>query len=67
MTVAAIAPVCERRKDVVCLAGDGSLQMNIRNCRPPPYRPPIKLFVLNNDGYISIRKLRTPFEGAMVV
>jgi len=45
------------RKDVVCLAGDGSLQMNIQELATMAYHQlPIKLFVFNNDGYSSIRQ-----------
>ena len=45
------------KKDVVCLAGDGSLQMNIQELATVAYHQlPVKLFVLNNDGYSSIRQ-----------
>jgi acetolactate synthase-1/2/3 large subunit len=50
------------RKDVVCLAGDGSLQMNIQELQTVAHsRLPIKLFVLNNSGYISIRQTQDAF------
>jgi len=50
------------RKDVVCLAGDGSLQMNIQELQTVVHnRLPIKLFVLNNGGYISIRQTQNAF------
>lgn len=50
------------RQDVVCLAGDGSLQMNIQELQTIVYhRLPIKLFVLNNDGYISIKQTQDNF------
>ena len=46
-----------RKKAVICLAGDGSLQMNIQELQTIKHHNlPIKLFVLNNDGYISIRQ-----------
>ncbi|TGU70051.1 thiamine pyrophosphate-binding protein [Geomonas terrae] len=49
-------------KQVICLAGDGSLQMNIQELQTVAhYRLPIKLFVLNNDGYISIRQTQSAF------
>ncbi len=49
-------------KDVVCLAGDGSLQMNIQELQTMVHhRLPLKLFVLNNDGYISIRQTQDAF------
>lgn len=50
------------RKDVICLAGDGSIQMNIQELQTVAHhRLPIKLFILNNDGYISIRQTQESF------
>lgn len=41
---------------VICLAGDGSLQMNIQELQTlVQYQPSVKVFVLNNNGYLSIR------------
>lgn len=49
-------------RDVVCLAGDGSLQMNIQELQTVAHhRLPIKLFVLSNNGYISIRQTQDAF------
>ena len=46
----------------ICLAGDGSLQMNIQELQTlVGYKLPIKLFVLNNGGYLSIRQTQTGF------
>ncbi|HEY6007144.1 MAG TPA: thiamine pyrophosphate-binding protein [Geobacteraceae bacterium] len=51
-----------RGRDVVCLAGDGSLQMNIQELATVAYHQlPLKLFVLNNNGYISIRQTQDAF------
>jgi len=45
------------RKKVVCLAGDGSIQMNLQELQTiRHYCLPIKIFVLNNAGYHSIRQ-----------
>lgn len=42
---------------VVCVAGDGSLMMNLQELQSiVGQNLPIKLFVLNNDGYHSIRQ-----------
>lgn len=50
------------KKPVVCLEGDGSLQMNIQELQTVVYHKlPIKLFVLNNNGYISIRQTQDAF------
>jgi acetolactate synthase-1/2/3 large subunit len=52
---------------VVCLAGDGSLQMNIQELQTVRHHGlPIKLFVLNNGGYLSIRQTQTAFFGLAV-
>jgi acetolactate synthase I/II/III large subunit len=43
-------------KRVICLAGDGSLQLNLQELQTlVQYQLPLKLFVLNNNGYVSIR------------
>ncbi|MCG2712470.1 MAG: thiamine pyrophosphate-binding protein [Candidatus Omnitrophica bacterium] len=43
-------------KRVICLTGDGSFQQNIQELQSVVhYKMPLKIFVLNNDGYLSIR------------
>ena len=50
------------RRRTICLAGDGSLQMNVQELATVAYhRLPIKLFVLNNNGYLSIRQTQTNY------
>jgi acetolactate synthase-1/2/3 large subunit len=42
---------------VVCIAGDGSVMMNLQELQSiVGARLPIKIFILNNDGYHSIRQ-----------
>jgi len=54
--------------DVVCLAGDGSIQMNIQELQTiVHHRFPVKIFVLNNNGYHSIRQTQTNFFGEPLV
>ena len=49
-------------KQIVCVTGEGSLQMNLQELQTIiHHRLPIKLFVLNNDGYISIRNTQNNF------
>lgn len=56
------ACIANGRKRVVCLAGDGSIQMNIQELQTiAGYNLPVKIFVLNNDGYISIRQTQESF------
>ncbi len=50
------AAVAVPGRRVVCLAGDGSLQMNIQELQTVVHhRLPIKIFVFNNAGYLSCR------------
>ncbi len=50
------AAVARGGKRVICLAGDGSLQLNIQELQTIVHNGlPVKLFVLNNEGYVSIR------------
>ncbi len=45
------------RKPVTCLAGDGSIMMNLQELQTiATHRLPIRIFVLNNGGYHSIRQ-----------
>ena len=49
-------------REVICLTGDGSIQMNIQELQTiKNYALPIKLFVYNNDGYLSIKLTQKSF------
>lgn len=56
---------CGRR--VICLDGDGSIQMNLQELQTIVYNNAnIKIFVLNNDGYHSMRQTQSNlFKGAL--
>ncbi len=55
-------------KDVICIEGDGSLQMNIQELQTlVHYKLPIKMFVINNDGYLSIKITQESFFGGKQV
>lgn len=42
---------------IICLAGDGSIMMNLQELQTiVGQQLPVKIFVLNNDGYHSIRQ-----------
>ncbi|HOT28385.1 MAG TPA: thiamine pyrophosphate-binding protein [Candidatus Ozemobacteraceae bacterium] len=59
---AAIGASLASGHEVICLAGDGSLQMNLQELQTmKEYRLPIKLFILNNGGYRSIEQTQTSF------
>jgi acetolactate synthase-1/2/3 large subunit len=53
---------------VVCLAGDGSLQMNVQELQTVvTHNLPVKIFVLNNGGYLSIRQTQNGFfQGRLI-
>ena len=47
----------KKGKRVVCLDGDGSIQMNLQELQTIVYNNAnVKIFVLNNDGYHSMRQ-----------
>ena len=61
------AAVARQGRRVICLAGDGSLQMNIQELATVRHhRLPVKLFVLDNGGYVSIRTTQENFFGATI-
>jgi len=61
------AAVAREGKRVVCLAGDGSLQLNIQELQTlAHHKLPVKIFVLNNGGYLSIRSTQTNFFGRVM-
>jgi acetolactate synthase I/II/III large subunit len=50
------------RPQVICLAGDGSIQMNIQELQTlATHRWPVKVFVIDNGGYLSIRSSQDNF------
>ncbi len=63
---ASIATGRERR--VVCIAGDGSIMMNLQELQTiASYRLPIKIVLINNSGYVSIfQSQRNFFNGEEV-
>ena len=55
-------------EDVVCFTGDGSIQMNIQELQTIRYNNMnIIIFILNNDGYHSIRQTQSSFFGLPLV
>jgi len=56
------ACVAQDRRRVVCLAGDGSIMLNVQELQTiAGLALPIKIFVLNNHGYLSIRQTQRNF------
>jgi len=55
-------------KSIVCLAGDGSIMMNLQELQTiVGNRLPIKIFILNNNGYVSIFQTHRNFFGGVEV
>lgn len=49
-------------KMTICLAGDGSIMMNIQELQTIKHlNLPLKIFIINNDGYISIKQTQNNF------
>lgn len=62
------ACVASGGRPIICLAGDGSIQQNIQELATITYyQYPIKIFVLNNNGYHSIRQTQKNFFGEPLV
>ena len=53
---------------IVCLAGDGSIMMNLQELQTiAGNQYPIKIFILNNSGYVSIFQTHRNFFGGVEV
>lgn len=61
------AAVARDGKRVICLAGDGSMMMNVQELQTIAHnRLSIVLFVLSNGGYLSIRSTQQNFFGKLI-
>jgi len=55
-------------ENIVCVTGDGSIQMNLQELQTiVHHKLPIKIFVLNNNGYHSMRQTLGTFFGPIKV
>ena len=60
--------IASGNQPVVCVTGEGSLQMNIQELQTIyQNRLPVKLFVINNQGYHSIRQTQQSYFGEPLV
>ena len=56
------ACMADSGQDIILLTGDGSIQMNIQELQTIiHHHMPIKIFLINNDGYHSIRQTQKNF------
>jgi acetolactate synthase-1/2/3 large subunit len=54
------AALNEDIKDIILVTGDGSIQMNLQELQTIiHHKMPIKIFIINNEGYHSIRQTQT--------
>lgn len=61
------ASVADLSRRVICFAGDGSIQMNIQELQTVYHHQlPVKILVLNNGGYLSIRQTQSNFFGLLI-
>lgn len=60
--------IAKEKSDVVAITGEGSFQMNIQELQTiVQNKLPIKLFIWNNNGYLSIRTTQKKFfEGRVM-
>lgn len=60
--------MAEPGKDIILLTGDGSIQMNLQELQTIiHHRLPVKIFLINNGGYHSIRQSQKNFFGEPLV
>jgi acetolactate synthase I/II/III large subunit len=62
------AVALEGKHRVICLAGDGSIMMNLQELQTiRTLNLPVKVFILNNQGYHSIRQTQSSFFQGNIV
>lgn len=62
------ACVCDASQDIINVTGDGSIQMNLQELQTiVQNKLPIKIFMINNGGYHSIRQSQMNFFGEPLV
>jgi acetolactate synthase-1/2/3 large subunit len=56
------ACMANKKQPVICVEGDGSLMMNLQELETVVgYNLPLKILVVNNDGYLSIKLTQESF------
>lgn len=62
------ACIANDKKSTICIEGDGSIMMNLQELQTIKHNNlPVKIFIINNSGYVSIRQTQNNFfEGRMV-
>jgi len=63
-----VAAATGMNKRVICIAGDGSIMMNLQEMQTiAGYGIPVKVFLLNNNGYVSIFQTHRNFFNGVEV
>lgn len=63
---AAIGAAVAGKRDVYCVTGDGSIQMNLQELQTIVHNKlPIKIFIHNNEGYFAIEQTHSNFFGRL--
>jgi len=58
------AAIADRKKKIICLAGDGSIMLNLQELQTiKSLNLNIIIFLINNDGYLSIKQTQKNFFG----
>jgi acetolactate synthase-1/2/3 large subunit len=56
------ACIGNNKQDVICIEGDGSIMMNLQELETiKGYKLPVKIILINNDGYLSIKLSQEAF------
>lgn len=56
------ACIANNKKNVICIEGDGSIMMNLQELQTvKSYNLPIKIIIINNEGYLSIKLSQESF------
>ena len=62
------ADTVDELQDIILVTGDGSIQMNLQELQTIiHHKLPIKIFIINNQGYHSIRQTQKNFFGEPLV
>ena len=62
------ACIASGRHRIICVTGDGSIQMNLQELQTIAHHQlPIKIFMLENDGYVSIKNTQETFFEACFI
>jgi len=65
---AAIGAYYGNKKPIICIEGDGSIMMNLQELETVMYNKiPMKLFIINNGGYLSIKLTQNSFFNGHLV